>query len=99
MGSRLELHKVLVDILGSENVYYDPPTTMEYPAIQYNRSKIDTKKANNQTYIKTNCYTVTVIDWMPDNESIEKLLKLPMCSYDRGYVSDGLHHDVLQLYY
>ena len=35
--SRLELHALLVELLGSTNVYYEPPETlkMSYPAIRY----------------------------------------------------------------
>ena len=30
---------------------------------------------------------------------IKKLLQLPYCTYERGYKSDNLYHDVLNLYY
>lgn len=99
MESRLKLHELLKTIIGNENVYYDPPSNMHYPAIQYNKQNIESKYANNIAYANFNCYSVTVIDTMPDNVAITKLLNLPMCSYDRPYTSDGLHHDVLKLYY
>lgn len=99
MESRLELQYLLEDLLGNKNVYYDPPGSMDYPAITYTKSDISTKKADNTAYIIQDCYKVTVISTMPDEPVIKKLLQLPMCSYDRPYTSDGLHHDVLQLYY
>ena len=101
MGSRLELQYLLEELLGNENVYYNPPATLmrRYPSIEYTRDDINTIHASNNTYLMTNQYKITVIDTLPDNSVITKLLKLPMCVYDRHYTSDGLYHDVLQLYY
>ena len=49
MASRLSLQTMLEEILGSRNVYYNPPASvrMEYDAIVYSRTKIDNKFANN----------------------------------------------------
>ena len=51
MTSRLELQAKLEELLGSEQVYYQPPESikMSYPAIVYSKSRIETKKANNST--------------------------------------------------
>lgn len=101
MASRLELHTKLIELLGSKNVYYQPPGNelMKYPAIRYKRKDIDTKYADNKHYAKMNCYELIVISRTPDHPVIERLLELPYCSYDRSYVSDNLNHDVLTLYY
>lgn len=101
MGSRIDLQNLLETLLGSENVYYDPPTSlsMKYPAIRYSKSDIDTVYANNSTYKSTKRYEIIVIDKKADNPVIEKLLNLPYCSFDRHYKSDNLNHDVLILYY
>ena len=99
MASRLQLQSKLEELLGNKNVYYQPPESMQYPAIKYSRNKIATKKANDSTYSKMTQYTLTVIDRRPDNPVIEKLLDLPYCSYDRNYISDNLVHDVLTLYF
>lgn len=101
MASRLDLQNLLERLLGSTNVHYQPPESikMSYPAIKYQRSDIRLKHANNSTYLKTNCYEIIVIDTLPDNEVINKLLELPNCKYDRPYIADNLHHDVLTLYY
>lgn len=101
MASRLELQAKLEELLGSKNVYYQPPESirMSYPAIKYSKSKIETTKANNSTYLTRIRYDITVIDKRPDNPVIKKLMKLPYCSYDRPYQADGLNHDVLTLYY
>lgn len=101
MGSRLGLQNKLEQLLGTKHVYYQPPESlkMEYPAIIYSKSRIETKKADNSTYLKNIRYNITVIDKRPDNPVIDKLMTLPYCSYDRQYKSDGLNHDVLTLYY
>lgn len=101
MGSRIDLQTLLETLLGSENVYYDPPTSlaMKYPAIRYSKSDIDTVYANNSTYKSMKRYEIIVIDKKADNPVIEKLLNLPYCSFDRPYKSDNLNHDVLILYY
>lgn len=101
MASRIELQGKLEELLGSSNVYYQPPASvkMEYPAIRYFRKDVDKKSADNTAYALTNCYEIIVIDRKPDNKVIEKILALPMCSYDRSYKADNLNHDVLTLYY
>lgn len=101
MATRLELQSKLEELLGEHHVYYQPPTSinMEYPAIRYSKSRINADKANNSIYKKTTKYEITVIDRMPDNPVIDKILELPYSSYDRLYKSDNLYHDVLTLYY
>lgn len=101
MASRLELHNRLEELLGSKNVYYQPPESvkMSYPAIRYSVNRINTKKADGLVYSKNKQYTITVIDRNPDNPVIDKLMDLPYCSFDRHYVSNNLNHDVLTLYY
>lgn len=101
MASRLKLQTKLEEMLGSRQVYYQPPESikMEYPAIVYSKSKIQSTFANDTVYSKKTRYDVTVIDRRPDNPIIEKLMELPYCSYDRMFKSDNLNHDTLTLYY
>lgn len=96
-----ELQTIFEDLLGSRNVYYQPPDglMMRYPAIRYKKSKIQGEYANNAMYTRKTRYEIIVIDVEPDNPVIEKLLNLQYCSHDRWYPSDGLNHDVLTLYY
>ena len=101
MADRLELHSVFQELLGSSNVYYQPPESikMQYDAIRYSKKTIDSKYANDRKYSMMDCYEVMVISRLPDNPVIKKILSLPYCSYDRHYVADNLHHDVLTIYY
>lgn len=101
MVSRLILQYILEDILGNTNVYYNPPETLarQYPAIEYVLDGMDIVRADNVAYTQQNKYKITIISTQLSTDIIAKLLALPMCVYDRHYTSDGLHHDVLQLYY
>lgn len=101
MSNRTDLQAKLERILGSRNVYYQPPESvkMNYPAIVYSRSDINSKYADNKSYLRTNRYEIIVIDKRPDNDAIDKILELPLSSFDRHYTADNLHHDVLTLYY
>lgn len=98
---REELNVLLQELLESGNVYYQPPASVEmkYPAIRYSKSRLDVKYADNTKYSKMNCYELIVISKKPDHPVIDKLLELSYCSYDRHYIFDNLHHDVLTLYY
>ena len=101
MHNRLDLQSLLEDMLGSKNVYYQPPESikMQYDAIRYSKKTIRSTYANDRKYSMRDCYELIVIAKRPDNPVIKKLLALPYCSYDRHYVADNLNHDVLTIYY
>ena len=96
-----ELQAVFEDLLESRNVYYNPPESkkLSYPAIVFNRAKIDNTFAGNNVYVQFHRYEVTVIDYDPDSQYADKVSKMPMCSNDRNFISDNLYHNVFTLYY
>ena len=81
MESRLKLQTILEDILGSGNVYFQPPSSvkMSYPAIVYSRSDMRSTFADNSLYKMNDAYTVTLIYDDPDSVTPRRLLSLPMC--------------------
>lgn len=101
MAQRLDLQELFVDLLGSDNVYFQPPPTvkMRYPCIIYKRDDINTDFANNEPYKHKKRYKITVIDANPDSNIHEKVAELPLCSYDRFYTADNLNHDVYNLFF
>lgn len=101
MATRVDLQNALEELLGSRNVYYQPPESlkMNYPAIVYARKTIDNSYANNSVYKQNYAYEITVIDKNPDSEIVNKVSKLPTCRFDRHFKSDNLNHDVFTLYY
>lgn len=101
MASRFDLHELLCSVLGTRNVYFQPPESvkMQYPCIVYKRSSVDTRFADNELYMRKKRYTVTVIDKNPDSEIPDKVASIPMCAFDRHFTSDNLNHDVFSIYY
>ena len=101
MASRPNLQIELEELLGSKNVYYQPPASvqMKYPAIVYSRKDIENTFADNLVYNQLHSYEVIVIDQDPDSMFVEKISKLPTCRFDRHYTADNLNHDVFTLYY
>lgn len=101
MSSRLDLHAILEKILGSRNVYFQPPSSvrMQYPAIKYSTKDIEKRHADDCAYRKLPSYELILIDKNPDSKFIEKILDLPYCNYDRHYEFDNLNHDVFTLYF
>lgn len=101
MRTRLELHEILCDILGTRNAYFQPNESykMKYPAIVYSRNDIDNQHADNSSYMRSTAYQLIVIDKNPDSEIVEKISTLPYCSFDRHYTSDNLNHDVFTIYF
>lgn len=101
MKSREELHEVLVDLLGSRNVYFQPPENLKlkYPCIVYELSDIRPVRADNIIYLKNKLYTVTVIDEDPDSEIVTDMVELPYCDFDRWYATSNLNHWVFSLYF
>lgn len=101
MAPRLELQSILVDLLGSDNVYFQPPPSvkMKYPCIVYSRDDEDTIFADDNPYRRVKRYQVTVIDQNPDSEFPDKVAELPLCTYDRFFTSDNLNHDVYKLFF
>ncbi len=101
MGKREDLHELLCRILGSRNVYFQPPASihMEYPAVVYSLSDILVTPANNAPYWKKKAYEIILIDKNPDNTFVDAISDLPYCRFVRPYVADNLNHYVFHLYY
>lgn len=101
MDKRVAFHKILVEILGSNKVYFQSPDNinMDYPCIRYERSKVEGQRADNILYRHAVKYEVMVIDPKPENPAIKELLSLPMSTYDKQYRTNGLNHDVFIIYY
>ncbi len=101
MDRRLEFHEKLKAILGSDHVYFQPPSSirMQYPAICYKRKTYDVTHSNNRVYLKLPLYEVTVIGDRTDGTIAERILDLTLCEHVSHYVSDNLNHDVFNIYY
>ena len=101
MASRLELQTKLEDILGSTNVYYQPPESLKikYPCIIYHRTGMSARHADNNPYLKANEYTVNVLDQNTESLLPDKIFDLPMCSFIRQYKDEYINYWVFRLYF
>ena len=101
MANRLDLQAEREELLGSRNVYFQPPASVRinYPAIVYTRSDIDNTFADDSVYMQSHFYEVTVIDEDPDSKIVEAVSKLPTCRFSRHFTSENLNHDTFIIYY
>ena len=102
MAKREDLHEELCSILGSRNVYFNPPESvrMQYDAIRYSLGGKNLKRANNKIYNFVNKYEGVVITRNPDTPIPDKiLLHFEMCSFGRPYTADNLNHYPFTIYY
>ena len=104
MDKRLELdallRKVMKDVSGVENVYFQPPENLllKYPAIVYSRSDIRNRPADDMVYSQFTFYDLTVIDKNPDSLLVYAVASLPRCKFGRHYKSDNLNHDTFTIF-
>lgn len=101
MASRLDLQTKLETILGSRNVYFQPPESIKirYPAIVYYLANIAIDAADDTSYNQYNQYVMQYISDDPDNTVVSQLLQLPYCRFERRFVADNLYHDNLRIYF
>lgn len=101
MARREALHQILVSMLGSNYVYFQPPESLKlhYPCIIYELSDDSVIHADDDKYLRKKRYTVTVIDKNPDSIIPDEIIKLRYCNFDRFFISDNLNHFAFTLYY
>lgn len=101
MADRVELQSKFEELLGSRNVYYQPPENlkMNYPAIRYSLSDIETRPANNKKYLKLKRYDGIVISRTVDPEVIDYILELPYTSLSKPYIVENLYHYPFTIYH
>ena len=101
MGRRLDLQSALEALLGTDKVYFQPPSNLalEYPCIIYKRDPADTRFADNIPYKVTERYMITVVDRDPDSDIPAKVASLPTSRHNRSFAKNQLNHDVYLLYF
>ena len=89
----------MIDILGSDNVYYNPPESlkMNFPCIVYNNSYIESIHADNIKYLDYTTYKITVISKKPDHPAIRAILDVPMTKFSANYTKNGFYYTVIIL--
>lgn len=102
MARRLQLHEKLCEILGTRNVYFQPPTSVKlnYDCIVYKIQNRNDLRANNKRYRNYTAYEVKFIYRNPDSEIPESIMNsFDYASHDNTFTVDNLHHDVFTIYY
>jgi hypothetical protein len=98
---RTEFQLILEGVLGSSNVYFQPPddSRMEYPCLVYELDSTKILNADNGAYHLIPRYQVTHIHKDPDSSVFGKLAVLPLSSFSRHFATSGLNHDVFVIYH
>lgn len=91
----------LKQVAGEGHFYIDPPedVTMSYPCILLEMDNGDTKFADDNPYVFTQGYTLTVIDADTPGELVPQVRQLQACVQTRHFVTDNLHHTVFKIYF
>lgn len=100
-GERLDLQNLLAALQHGLNVYFQPPPNvmMMYPAIVYNRDLNNVEYADDLAYSTKTRYQITVIDPDPDSLIPDKVAALPYTRMVRHFTTEGLNHDIYNLYF
>lgn len=99
---RLLFDKNLRLVLGSDNVYFEPPESIKikYPCIIYSVDRVKVMSADNKAYINRRAYQVISITTNPDTDILEDMFNaFEFCYFERRYKSDNLIHDVFTIYF
>lgn len=102
MGDRKELEYKFYELLGNNNVYFQPPDNvhMLYPCIVYRLDGVYNNHADNKSYHRVKRYSVTHIYKDVRQEKIDEFLDtFKLINYDTRFTSDNLYHDVYTLYW
>lgn len=98
---RKELQAKLEELLGSRNVYFQPPENfkMKYDCIVYKRDPKDNRHADNRVFAQRQGWMITHISTSPISPEVQKLSELPTCRPEQSFVSDNLYHNVFHIYF
>ena len=101
MASRLILQSTLEEILGTNNVYFQPPESLKlnYPCIIYELTTFKDHYADNLIYEGRKQYKLTLVHSNPDNDIVEALRALPLCKFSTSFTKDYLNHYIFNIYY
>lgn len=100
MVSRPDLQKALTNVLGSKNVYFQPPESVKlsYPCIVYEEVKGKDIRADDRLYLYRKAYSLVYIDKNPDSDVPDKIRVLSLCDSGRPYKADNLNHWPFTIY-
>ena len=87
MLKRVDIQEKFKFLLGSNNVYYQPPA-------------LDVKRFDNTRLINKNCFSVTHIYRNESENLVETMLKnFEYISFDNRSIVDGIYNDHYTIYW
>ncbi len=98
---RVELQRMLERLLGTRNVYFQPPNGLQlkYPCIIYHLDTANDVHAEDKIYRRLYRYSLTYITKNPEDPMRDLIDDLQYCSFNRFFTSDNLNHFVYTIYY
>ena len=99
---RSELTAKFKEILGNNNVYFQPPESvkLKYDCIIYKDVTPFLRRANNFVYILQHKYQITYVTSNPTSPIVDQMLhEFQLIDRVNDFVSDGLYHYVYELYF
>lgn len=102
MARRLDLHEKFCDLLGTRNVYFQPPESIKikYDAIVYKVQDRNDLRADNIQYRNLVGYEVSFITRDPDSNKPDTILQsFEYVTHNRTFTVDNLHHEVFTIFY
>lgn len=97
--NRLELQSLFEEILGSDQVYYQPPENyrLTYPCVVYEFSRTSSTHADNLAYKQNDEYQITVMYRDPDSDLPSKFMNIQGIRMDRTFRADNVYNTVFNL--
>jgi len=102
MATTRKLQDELKTLLGSNNVYFQPPSNkkMSYPCFVVTLGSASQTMADNKVYLYKDRYSITYISYDFDDDMRKRVVEhFSMCKFDRHFVEDTLQHYVFSLYW
>lgn len=98
--TRATLDHKLRTILGTSNVYFDPPESfkLKYPCIVYSFEGNSDRHADNDPYTRLKRYTLIYITKDADDATVDVFDDLRYCRLSRAYTADGMWHYAYEIY-
>lgn len=100
--SRVGLNDIFKEILGSGNVYFNPPESLKlnYPCIVYNYDSGDSIFADDSAYQFNRKYSAQYISKKADDIMSDRIAtEIPMCTMGRNFIQDNMYHYNYTIYY
>jgi hypothetical protein len=99
---RLLLQQELETLLGSRNVYFQPPESikLQFPCYIYKYEHPDSLRADDTHYRLYDRYQLTYVTKNPVDPLInETMLHFQLCTQDTSFTKDNLNHYIFSIYF